>query len=100
MATLFFVRNGSGSDRVDTGKSVPAARINDALSRHALKFCPSIPVINPEVATSTYLAYEHVVIQVPANELSAKFPTTGYYLVLDFSPQDCVASLPESRQQA
>lgn len=100
MATLFFVRSGRGNDRTRIGCNVSATRILEALSRHELKFSPSAPVMNPEVVSSTYLPYEHVVVEVADNELSAKFPTAGYYWVLDLSPTACVTLLPESRQEA
>jgi hypothetical protein len=90
MATVFFVRNGTGDPRTNTSTEAPEVSIDSVISKlgqyefEALKDDP-LPFGFTEPA-SEYVFFKYVVIKIHSNETCSKFPKSGLYLVKGMSP--------------
>ena len=93
MATLFFARTGTRSDRAGKGRQVPIEVIVRGLGGHQTHFYDEPPEINPGENPSTFSPYTHTVVQIEASETCVTFPTPGYYVFHSVRPAECLAFL-------
>ena len=92
MATVFFVRDGTGDQHTSRGHEVSMADAMTSLEPYETKYFESGPTINEGVA-SGYAPFKYVVLEVSEGETNAKFPEQGYYLLVGLSVEDCLKLL-------
>lgn len=91
MATIYLVRDGRGEGHTSRGHEVAIEKATDTLSKFAVHFSQSGPVINPDAPFSATSAYRHVVLEVHSGEENSKFPTAGFYLIAGLDPRTCAS---------
>jgi hypothetical protein len=92
MTTIHFVKDGKrpNGDRVTKSHDVPFPLIQHHLLGYVFEYFSSPPTINPEVHTSDFAEYRHVVIEVSESDAGkTPFAKTGYYYVTGLSPAKC-----------
>jgi len=90
MATIFYARDGSGATRSNQGFYSPVSLIIELIGEYDMKYFsgPPAPFQTTE-RLSEFSAYRHVVVGIDADEISDKFPKSGYYYVHDLTPKEC-----------
>ena len=90
MAKIFLVRDGpSGDHHTSAGCEVNIKKIVSALGRYETRFFQSGPEINPEIKTSEFSPYKHVVVEVGVNETGEKYSNAGFYYIVGLGPTEC-----------
>lgn len=81
MATVYFVREGSGNGRTNQGRELPLAEIVKAFPNHEPIWSQEAPVFNPTSPANPVSAYRYVVVQVENGEYAGKFTKDGYWFL-------------------
>lgn len=87
MATLYFVRDGKGTQHTSRGHDVPIEGTRAACERRGFHFFEKGPVINEGIA-SPFAPFRHVVVEVTNTDVGGIFDRAGFYLVNGMSPED------------
>lgn len=89
MATIWFLRDGTGGQHTSTGHDVPMTTATSALKEYNKKYFQTGPNINAGVADG-FAPFKHVVLEVEAEETNPIFPNSGYYFITELSVEDCL----------
>ena len=91
MATIHFVKDGKrvNGERVTTSAEVSTVLAAEKLGNFNCRRSDTPPTINPEVRTSDWAEYKHVVLEVEDDEGIPPFSTPGYYYIIGLTPSEC-----------
>ena len=90
MASIFFVRDGNGDDRMSAAHEMTVQCVTEKLCGRATKFTKSKPYFNSERGNLQWpYPYSQVVIEILTGETNPDYPELGFYLIRDLSPTDC-----------
>lgn len=97
MATIYFVRDGTGDHKTSQGARVAMNAATGLSSRFPPRFTSTGPTINSGVA-SGFAAFRHVVMEVVAGETTAEYPKAGFYYFEGLTPEEATGILGVSPQ--
>lgn len=91
MATVHFVKDGKlpNGERVTKSAAVSAATAADKIGHFDSRYTESPPTINPEVHTSDWAEYKHVVLEIEQGDSAPPFSKPGYYYMPGLTPAEC-----------
>ena len=84
-----FLKEGSGEGHAKLVHSVPIAEASKLLSKFAVQFSETGPVIHPRVRVRKESPPKYVVLEVEAAEENSTFPKVGYYIIGGLKPAVC-----------
>lgn len=91
MATVHFVKDGklSNGERVTNSADVSVTVAVDKIGHFDVRYMETPPTINPEVRTSDWAEYKHVVLEIEQGEGAPPFSKPGYYYIPSLTPAEC-----------
>ena len=89
MATIWFLRDGSGNQHTSKGHEVSMVTATSALQQFDKKYSLTGPNINAGTADG-FAPFKHVVLEVEEEETNPTFPKPGYYIITGLSVKDCL----------
>lgn len=91
MAIVHFVKDGkrSNGDRVTKSVDVSATTAAEGIGHFDSRYTETPPTINPEVQTSDWAEYKHVVLEIEQGESAPPFSKPGYYYMVGLTPAEC-----------
>lgn len=89
MAHIHFLKEGSGEGYAKRVHTLPIAQTIEKLSRFAVYFHETGPILNPDTPVSSVASYRCVVLEVEPGEENSTFPKAGYYTIGGLAPADC-----------
>ncbi len=88
MATVYFVREGSGEGSTNDGQEVSLVEIAKNFPNCKLNWSQGAPTFNPKAQYNPVSNYRIVVVEVQREECSGKFTNGGYWVLEDVSPTE------------
>ena len=90
MAKFFLVRDGpNGINHTSAGSEVDINKIVEVIGHYETKLFKSGPEISPDVKTSVFSPYKHVVVEVGIHETGRRYSMPGFYFIVGLSPTEC-----------
>jgi len=86
MATVYFVREGSGNGCTNEGREIPLVKIAKAFPNRRAVWSEGAPVFNPESPVNPASAHRYVVVHVQGGEVAGRFTRDGYWYLQGISP--------------
>ena len=93
MATVYFVREGTGESATDAGRDVSLATITNALKNNKAIWSKEAPSLGSQTSANAVSEFRFVVIHVKNGETDGNFNKAGYWLLEDVSPSEFENSL-------
>jgi hypothetical protein len=98
MATVYFVRDGSGGSRTNVGLDVPLSEIVKAFPSSRAVWFNDAPTFNSERLTNDVSGYRYVVVHVRSAQPGGQLTKEGYWLLDGVSPSDFMRKFPKARR--
>jgi hypothetical protein len=93
VATVYFVRDGSGSERTNIGIEFSLADIVKAFPNTKVYWKEEPPIFNPEHSVNPVSAYRYVVVHLRGAEPAGQFTKDGYWTLAAVSPVEFMEKL-------
>jgi hypothetical protein len=87
-ATVYFVRDGSGSERTSEGKEYSLDQIVKAFPHTKVVWFKEPPTFNPRSLANPVSNYCYVVVHVRGAEATGQFSKDGYWLLDGIAPPE------------
>lgn len=95
MATVYYVRDGTGEAATDAGRPIPLAIIAKVAGSYSLIWSQSPPPpFGDKSPANPFSSFRHVVIHVVGGETAGQFTKDGYWHLKGMSPADFERALP------
>lgn len=95
VATVYFVREGSGHERTSEGRRVPLVEIANAFPNTKCVWSDGAPTFSPELSDNPFSGYRFVVVHVQGGETGGQITRDGYWLLDGVSPTEFNHKLPK-----
>ena len=89
MAHMHFLKEGRGEGYAKRVHTLSIAQATEKLSKFAVRFHETGPILNPDTPVSAVDSYRCVVLEVELGEENSKFPKAGYYIISGLTPSKC-----------
>lgn len=90
MATVYYVRDGSGDGtgdgRTSEGREIPLRAIFKAFPNAKTVWLEGTPTINPKASVNPFSGFRHVILHVQGGEVAGKISKDGYWILDGISP--------------
>ena len=94
MATVYFVREGTGERATDSGRDVSLDSITNFFQNTKLKWSQGPPTFGSREPANAVSDFKHVVVHVKDSETIGQFNKAGYWLLDGVSPSEFEQSIP------
>ncbi|MGE3918714.1 MAG: hypothetical protein AB7F78_23730 [Hyphomicrobiaceae bacterium] len=93
MATVFFVRDGTGPERMNGGREVLPATLDAACPSARVVWFDAPPTFTDAHPANPVADFRHVVLRVEPHETQGRFNKSGYWVLNGVRPTDIVPLL-------
>ena len=96
MATVYFVRDGTGESATDAGRKVPLSSIANAFPNRKLVWSKDPPPFGDRSPPNPVSPFMHVDVYVESGETADGFTKDGYWYLAGVSPADFTNTISQS----
>jgi hypothetical protein len=96
MATVYFVRDGTGNSATDPGREVSLAAIAKAFPNRKAIRSKDPPTFGGSSPASTVSDFSYVVIHIEGGEVAEGFGKDGYWYLDGVSPAELMRTIPQT----
>ena len=86
MATVYFVREGTGERATDAGREVAVADITNAFKNVKVIWSQNAPIFGSPKPANAVSDYRYVVVHVKDDETNSQFNKAGYWQLVGITP--------------
>lgn len=94
MATLFYVRDGTGRDRTNGGHEMSPSTVDATFPSVRLVRLDKPPTFIDGQPANAVADFTHVVLHVAPHETQGRFNKSGYWVLQSVRPSDIASLLP------
>jgi hypothetical protein len=88
MATVYYVRDGTGEESTNAGRNIPLASIARVAATLSPIWSKDPPSFGRQLQANAFSAFRHVVVHVEGGETAGKFTKDGYWYLTGMSPAE------------